>query len=379
MLFPCWSCNVVRYNNQIVSSTAVELVSEACRSGPTTSARPSTSSTTDVPLIAEPPSSFSFNSDLTSHSRRSSVDITATPEQSFVDILSPTLEPLQADNSLRGSRTSLSSTNLQQATRADTQQQKNNTLQGLIASHGITAYNSIPGATSQGITMTQSQMPLPPQRQLLQGMTNNPTTAANSAVPIQEAISTTSLLFSRHQDHSLPLNFVQSQGHQTNIGNFSLPPLALPSHLQSEHSLAFESPAQSLNGLLGDSSNQPRNLQVLNPSQKNSLPSVTHCEPSVSSLPGLISQMPVSLPHPIMAASGNLPSGLPNPSSLPIFPGMPNMYSYPYPTSLSSLSSQTTSTNMPPFPSQGLVSRYPAPYITPPLYGNSQPPIMNRR
>lgn len=228
--------------------------------------------------------------------------------------------------------------------------------------------------------MAPSQGPLPPQRQSLQGMTDNSTTAANSAVPIQDTILSTSLRFSRHQDHSLPLNFVQSQGHQTNIGNFSLPPLALPSHLQSEHSLAYESPAQSLNGLLGDSSNQPRNLQVLNLPQKDTLPSVTHCEPSVSSLPGLISQMPVSLPHPIMAASGNLPSGLPNPSSLPIFPGMPNMYSYPYPTSLSSLSSQAPSTtNMPPFPSQGLVSRYPAPYVTPSLYGSSQPPIMNRR
>lgn len=344
--------------------STVEPLSEISQSA-SSSTRPSTSSTTDVPLIAEPPSSFGFTPDLTSHSRRSSVGDLSAPssDQPFINMLSPTLDPMHTDNSLRGSRTSLSSTNLQQATRSDGQQEAN-TLQGLIDSHGITAYNNNPITSSQ---MTQSQGVLHQRQSLQQGMTDTTPT-------IQE--TTCSLRYSRHQDHSLPLNFVQSHGPQMNTGNFSLPPLALPSHLQSEHSLAFESSTQSLNGLLGDSSNQPRNLSILNPSPKDSLPSASHCEQPVSSLPGILSQMPVSLPHPIMAAPGNLPSGLPNPSSLPIFPGMPNMYSYPYP---STLSSQPPTSSIPSFPPQGILSRYPSPYVPPTLYGNSQPPIMNRR
>ena len=325
-----------------------------------TSLQPSSSS--DIPLIAEPPSPFNFTPNLTSHSRRSSVDITTTPEQSFVNILSPTLEPMQTESILqRSSNTSLSS--LQQTGRGDAQAETN-TLQGLITSHGIGAY-SMP--TSQGGLI---------QRRLHQGMSNNSTTAASSAVQIQEIHSTTSMGFTRNQDHSLPLNFVQSHGHPANIGTFTLPPLTLPPHLQTEHSLAFDSAPHSMNGLLGESSNQLRNLHVLNASQKNSVSS-SHSEPRTSNHPGVVPPMPVSLAH--MAASGNLPGGIPNPSSLPLFPGMPSMYPYPYPTSLPSLPSHIPSSNMPPFPPQGLVSRYPAPYVTPPLYGNSQPPIMNRR
>ena len=362
---------------------------EVTQSLPTTSAPLQSSSTTEVPLIAEPPSAFTFAPDLPSPSQRS--DDVTTPDQALASILSPPLHPLQPDNSLRGSNASLSST-IQQTGRGRMETQTEPaSLQSLITSHGIGAFNNIaPQSTTQG-GLTQGHSV---QGSLALSNSSSSLNIATSEVSIQQTpqLPVTSMSFTRHQDPSLSLSFLPPQPHppvQSNIGSFTLPALTLPPHLQSgdHHSLSFETSSQSLNGLLGDTSAQSRNLsQILNP-QKDLSPQQNICVSTTSpqsesifsstaSLPGVPPPMPVSLPHPIMA-SGNLPGGLTNPSTLPLFPGMPNMYSYPYPNSLQPLPSQSASSSMPPFPPQGLMSRYPAPYVTPSLYSGSQPPITN--
>ena len=355
---------------------------------------------TDVPLVAEPPSAFSLR--LASPRTKSpnvmarSTDI--SPDQTFGSILPPPLQ--KTGDGLRGPSVSIpvsTPLHLQQVNRGATAngdpQTEPTTLQGLISSHGIGAFG-VPSLPS--VTTTRDSI-LSQRQHALSNSTNSQsnTDLRLGGHTVASQLSSGLLSFSqtgRQQETSLSMSFTQSNPQPplpSNLSSFGLPPLtghlALPPHLQPDHPSPYE--VANLNptegNLLGASSNQSRSFaQLMSAAGKDlaqNMPVSTTSNPRNEI--GTVSNLHMSLPHPIMAASGNLPGGLSNPSALPLLPGMPNMYSYPYPAPLPTLPSHSVSNALPrpptfPMPAQGL-PRYP-PYMTPSLYGNTQPPITNR-
>lgn len=80
-----------------------------------------------------------------------------------------------------------------------------------------------------------------------------------------------------------------------------------------------------------------------------------------------------SLPMPLTHPIPTIPTNLQNPS-VPLIPGMPNMYSYPYAATLPATSSANAHVGFPP---QSLMPPGYAQYLPPSLYGDSpqQPPV----
>ena len=178
----------------------------------------------------------------------------------------------------------------------------------------------------------------------------------------------------------------------TNLGGFTLSSMVghFTSHPQLQpQSLAVNPAGGLMPGLglsVGSNQNQPPSLSMSNPQMLGGAPnsSISIMNPQTS-LSGVSNRqqnspqaaaatsIPMPLTHPI---AGNLQ----NPAGLPLLPGMPNMYSYPYAAgALPTQPAATTSVvhvNAPPgFPSQSLMQGY-SQYLPPSLYGNApqQPP-----
>lgn len=179
--------------------------------------------------------------------------------------------------------------------------------------------------------------------------------------------------------HSQPIPF------PANLGGFTLS--SMVGHFNSPHlqpqSLSMNPAAgglmQGLGLSVGSNPAQPptsiaiaQSLALPNPAVNPSISIMNPLPPPRGSgtrpnLPPSTS-LPMPLTHPIA-------TNLHNPS-LPLIPGMPNMYSYPYAATLPTQPA-TTSVNAPVgFPPQSLVPPGYSQYLPPSLYGNSpqQPP-----
>lgn len=153
------------------------------------------------------------------------------------------------------------------------------------------------------------------------------------------------------------------QGLGISIGSNQTQPPPISNTLAQ--SLSLSNPAMP--GLLGGTSNP--SISIMNP------PASLNAGASRANLtPNSTTTLPMPLTHHI---AGNLQ----NPAGLPLIPGMPNMYSYPYTLPTQPVTTSIVHTNAPGFPSQSFVPTGYSQYLSPSLYGNApqQPPVSTEK